>query len=424
MPGLDSKERALLQALQGLEDDMLAFAAHLVAQPSTLGNEAPALAVMEQELQDLGYAPRRVEIDPAALARHPGFAPVPWDYQGRYNLVARRPADAPGGKSVLFNGHLDVVSPEPLEHWQRDPFDPQVAQGWLYGRGAGDMKAGVAAMVYALAAVDRAGLGLAGPATLEAVIEEECSGNGALACLAAGYDAQAVLIPEPFGPTILTSQVGVCWFKVRVRGVSRHALDTGGGVNAIEKCFPLIAALRGLEKRLNAQGHPAFPGMEHPCNFNLGTIRGGDWPSTVPAWAEFSGRLGFWPDIDFEGVRGLMEAAISRVAETDPWLSQHPPELEFYGFRSPGHRVDRDQPAFDLLDRCHQDLGGGPAAEFHSTATTDLRVFVHYGRGQATCFGPVAENIHAANERVSIESVRHTARTYALFLARWCGLVE
>ena len=76
------------------------------------------------------------------------------------------------------------------------------------------MKAGVAAMTYALHAVERAGFGLRAPVTLEAVIEEECCGNGALACLEAGYDAEAVLIPEPFGPTLYTAQVGVLWFKV------------------------------------------------------------------------------------------------------------------------------------------------------------------------------------------------------------------
>ena len=112
----------------------------------------------------------------------------------------QRPADAEGGRSALFNGHLDVVSPEPRDLWDSDPFTPTLRDGWLYGRGAGDMKSGVAAMTYALHAVERAGFGLRAPVTLEAVIEEECCGNGALACLAAGYDAEAVLIPEPFGP--------------------------------------------------------------------------------------------------------------------------------------------------------------------------------------------------------------------------------
>ncbi len=421
---MERRETALLQALEQLDGEMIDFAARLVAEPSTLGNEASVLQVMEEQLAALGHSPRRVEIDPAALADHPGFAPVPWDYQGRYNLIAVRPADGEGGRSALFNGHLDVVSEQPAEGWTRDPYQPEIAGGWLHGRGAGDMKAGVAAMVYALAAVERAGFGLAAPVTLEAVIEEECSGNGALACVAAGYDAEAVLIPEPFGPTILTSQVGVCWFKVRVRGVPNHALDTRGGVNAIEKCYPLIAALRELEQSLNAKPHPAFPGMEHPFNFNLGVLQGGDWPSTVPAFAEFHGRLAFPPELSFQGMRARLEQAVARAAQGDPWLADNPPGLEFYGFRSPGHQAPPGQEALELLGRCHQDLGGGPAAEFHSTATTDLRAFVHYGQGQATCFGPVAENIHAVNERVNLKSVSHTARTYALFLSRWGGLLE
>ncbi len=421
---MNSTEQKLLQAVDNLAEDMIAFSARLVAEPSTLGNEASALQVMEDELTRLGWSPQRVEIDPQALAAHPGFAPVPWDYEGRHNVVAVRPADGESGKSALFNGHLDVVSPEPLGRWDRDPYEPLIKDGWLYGRGAGDMKAGVAAMTYALKAVEAAGFGLAAPVTIEAVIEEECSGNGALACRAAGFDAEAVLIPEPFGPTILTSQVGVCWFKVSLGGVPKHVLETHSGVNAIEKCYVLIAALRELEAELNAQPHPAFGINPHPANFNLGIISGGDWPSTVPAMAEFHCRQGFMPGTEFSEIEARIEGTIARAAAADPWLADNPPVVEFYGFRSQGHQVPPDLPAFALLSQCQQDLAGEPAGIFESTATTDLRSFVHYGRGQATCFGPVAESIHAENERVNIDSVIHTARAYALFLARWCGLLE
>ncbi len=396
----------------------------LVAKPSTLGNEAGVLREMEKELDQLDFNPTKIPIDPAALKDHPGFAPVPWNYENRYNVIGTRPANTDGGKSALFNGHLDVVSPEPLERWTRDPFDPLEMDGWLYGRGAGDMKAGVAAMTYAVRAVDTAGFGLAAPVTIEGVIEEECSGNGALACLAAGLDAEAVLIPEPFGPTILTAQIGVAWFKVTLTGVPKHVLDTHGGVNAIEKCFPLIAALRRLEATLNRSEHPAFKGIENPANLNIGIIKSGDWPSTVPAKAEFHCRMGFFPETPYEDIRRDIVRAVSEAAAEDPWLASHPPAVEFYGFRSEGHSLDPGMQAFRQLDGCHRSLTGSPAENFISTATTDLRAFVQFGRGQATCFGPVAENIHAENERVWIDSIVHTARVYALFLARWCSLVE
>jgi acetylornithine deacetylase len=417
-------EKRLSETVDKLAPEIVACASRLTAEPSTLGNEASVLKVVESELKNLGLVPRRVPIDPEALSDHPGFAPVPWSYDGRYNIAAERPADGNGGRSALFNGHLDVVSPEPLTQWDRNPFDPLEKDGWLWGRGAGDMKSGVAAMIYAVHAVDAAGLGLQAPVILETVIEEECTGNGALACRAAGLDAEAVLIPEPFGPTILTSQVGVVWFKVGLTGVSSHALETGAGINAIEKCYPLMTALRGLEEDLNHPKHPAFKDISHPVNLNIGVIRGGDWPSTVPAQAEFQCRLGFFPGVPFEEVHRRVVDCVSKAASTDAWLKENPPTVEFFGFRSEGHSVERDQPAFNLLSECHRTLSGRPADSYKATCTTDLRSFVHFGTGQATCFGPVAERIHGANERVNIESVIHTAKVYALFLSRWCGTVE
>ncbi len=417
-------EKKLMETVVALSPEIAAFTCRLTAEPSTLGNEASVLAVVESELKTLGFKYQRVPIDPEALSSHPGFAPVPWGYEGRHNVVAGRPADGEGGRSALFNGHLDVVSAEPLGRWERSPFDPFEKDGWLYGRGAGDMKAGVAAMIYAAHAVNAAGLGLKAPVTLETVIEEECTGNGALACRAAGFDADAVLIPEPFGPTILTSQVGVAWFKVVLDGVSSHVLNTGAGINAIEKCYPLIAALRKLEDELNREKPADFAHSPHPANLNIGVIRGGDWPSTVPAWAEFECRVGFLPGVRFEEVREKVTNCIEQAAAQDPWLTKNPPKVEFFGFRSEGHSMDRNQPAFELLSACQEELSGRPAEAFAATCTTDLRSFVHFGRGQATCFGPVAENIHGADERVNIESIIHTARAYALFLARWCGIAE
>ncbi|MFH1034987.1 MAG: ArgE/DapE family deacylase [Pseudomonadota bacterium] len=422
---MESREKALLEAVAALEPRMLEFAGRLVAQPSTLGQEAGALAVMEGELTSLGWPTERVAVDPVALGAHPGFGPLERDQAGRYNVVATRPADAPGGRAALFNGHLDVVSPEPLEQWTKDPFAPRVEDGWLHGRGAGDMKGGVAAMTYALAAVERAGLGLKASVSVEGVIEEECTGNGALACLLAGHDAPAVLIPEPFGPSILTHQVGVLWFKVSVGGVPSHVLNTGGGVNAIEKCFTLIQALRGLEAEMNQRPLPGYDPLAHPLNLNIGIIAGGDWPSTVPARAEFNGRLGYAPGQTFAQVRAQVEQALARAAQADPWLAANPPSLEFYGFRSDGFALERAaEPVLGLLNDCHRQLSGQDAPSYSATCTTDCRAFNLYGAGTATCYGPVAQNIHAGDERVNIASMVQVAKVYALFLARWCGLAE
>jgi acetylornithine deacetylase len=422
---MDARERKIIAVVDALADDIVDLTERLVRQPSVLEKEAGALEVMEEAWRGLGLDPVRVPIDPDRLAAHPGFAPVPWSYEGRYNLVAQCPAADTGGRGALFNGHLDVVSPEPLELWATDPFTPTIRDGWLFGRGAGDMKAGVAAMTYAAFAVKKAGFGLRAPVTLEAVIEEECCGNGALACLDAGYDAEAVLIPEPFGPTLYTAQLGVLWFKVIVRGAPTHVLAATAGTNAIEKSWPLIAALRRLESIMNGEDRPPeYRDLDHPINLNIGIFQGGDWPSTVPAKAEFHGRLSFFPGTSYRQVCRRIEAAVAEAARSDPELADHPPEVEFYAFRSEGHRLGRDHPVLSVLNDCHRDLTGRDAKTYVATCTTDLRAFHSFGQARGSCYGPVADNIHGANERVNIASIRQVARTYALFLVRWCDLVE
>lgn len=417
-------EGKITDSIDNFADDILDFTSRLVAEPSILGDEASALEVMEAELSKLSFDPVQVPIDPVKLAQHPGFAPVPWSYEGRYNVAARREASAEGGRSVIFNGHLDVVSPEPVKLWDRDPYEPVEQDGWLYGRGAGDMKSGVAAMTYAVHALEKAGFGFKAPVTIEAVIEEECGGNGALACVAAGHDAEAVLIPEPIGLAILTAQLGVMWFKVSLTGVPRHVYEAQAWVNAIEKCIPLIAALRNLEAEMNQETHPVYQDIAHPINLNIGVIQGGDWPSTVPAAAEFHCRLSFFPRATFDQTRQRIIDTIDRATQQDPWLAENQPKVDFYGFRSQGHVAERNQPAFNTLNDCHREMFERDAENSISTATTDVRAYHHYATAQATCYGPEAENIHAANERVKIDSVIDTAKVYALFLARWCGLVE
>lgn len=421
---MDQREKRIMVEIEHLRQDLLDFLARLVTQDSTLGNEAGVLRLFEDELAAIDLEPRRVPIEPQELAKQPGFAPVLWDYEDRYNLVATRPADASGGKSALFCSHLDVVSPEPMEAWNNDPYEPLARDGWFYGRGAGDMKAGAAAMVYALWAVSRAGFGLSAPVSLAGVIEEECSGNGALACVRAGVDAQAVLIPEPFGPTILTHQLGVLWFKITVTGTPVHVLEAGSGVNAVEKMFVIMSALRALETSLNEKRPHPYNLVPHPINLNLGVIRGGDWPSTVPARCELHGRLSYYPGQSFEEIRQQVEKTVHASAAADSWLVTRQPVVEFYGFRSDGFALEADLPQLETLDVCHQELCGEEAEVYLATCTTDCRAWNQFGQGVATCYGPVAENIHAANERVDINSIMHTAKAYALFLSRWCGLVE
>jgi len=422
---LTRQQEKILATVESLREDILDLTMDLVKQPSTVEHQAGAVAVMAAHLEALGYPPVRIPVDKQKLAAHPGYAPVPFSYAGSDNLVAVRPADGKDGRSALFNGHLDVVSATPEAAWSRDPYEPVISDGWLYGRGSGDMKSGVAAMTYAVKSIDIAGFGLNAPVTIETVVDEECCGNGALSCLLAGYDADAVLIPEPFGPTLNTAQVGVLWFKIQVKGLPVHVLSAPAGTNAIEKSFPLIQALRKVEEQLNTGNIPAkYRDIPHPLNLNVGIFSAGDWPSTVPAQAEIHCRLSYFPGTSFTEIAARIAAVIAQAAAEDDWLREFPPTVSFYGFRSDGHIASVQQPALQTLGNCHRALRGEFPQEYISTCTTDLRAFHHFGRSQNTCFGPIARSIHGVDESVNIDSVIHTAKVYALFLAQWCRLSE
>ena len=190
----------------------------LVRADTTLGNEEAGQAIVRDVLRDLDLDPVDVRMDEEALRAHPLASPFDWETDGKANVVSTwEPADGTpvnGGRSLILNGHIDVVSPEPLSQWgDRDPFGGDHEDGWVYGRGAADMKCGLAAIFGAVRALRRLGLSPGAPIHLESVVEEECSGNGTLQTLLAGYTADAAVIAEPFGAAITTSQVGVLWFK-------------------------------------------------------------------------------------------------------------------------------------------------------------------------------------------------------------------
>ena len=174
------------------------------------------------------------------------------------------------------------MSPEPRSQWDRDPFTAHVEADWLYGRGAADMKCGLAAILGAVKGLRELGLSPHAPVIVQSVVEEECTGNGALQTLLAGYRADAAIIAEPFGAAITTSQVGVLWFDVVIEGLPGHAAEAGHAVNAIEASLTMIAALRVLEAELNASPPPPYDSYPHPISLNVGQIHAGDWNSTVP----------------------------------------------------------------------------------------------------------------------------------------------
>ena len=415
--------RQILDAVDAAFEKQLAFTAELVAVPSLRGQERSAQDLMYSAMEERGLAMDRWTLDVDALSSHPGFGPVTVSYAEADNVVGTYEPAGSGGRSLILNGHVDVVPTGPLENWSRSPWDPAVVNGWMYGRGAGDMKAGHAAALFAFDAVRAAGFDPAGRIHFQSVVEEESTGNGSLSALMRGYTADAVLIPEPEENMLVRANVGVIWFTVRVAGQPTHPREMTKGFNAVDAAYAVIAELRELEERWNAERgrHEYFSDLDHPINFNVGGIAGGDWPSSVPAWCELQMRVSIYPGQGVDEAWAEIEETL-RSAARRPELAGTVPAAQRTGFNAEGYVLEPGSDAERTLAEAHQTAFGTDLESFTTPGYLDARVFTLYAGIPSLVYGPRSEDIHGFDERVHLESVRRVTKSIALFIADWCGV--
>lgn len=416
----------ILAAVEEGFEDQIAFTEALGRYPSLRGQEATAQDFLHDELKKRGYAMDRWTIEVDDIRHHPGFSPVEVDYSNAINVVGTLRPREEKGKSLVLNGHVDVVPEGPLDMWSSPPFEPRRDGDWLYGRGIADMKAGIAANIFAVDALKRLGYRPAATVYQQSVVEEECTGNGALAALLRGYNADAAIIPEPEDDKLVRANTGVLWFRVRVQGVPVHVREAGSGANAIEAAYELIKGLRDLEAAWNDQKgcHRYFEDLDHPINFNVGKIAGGDWASSVPAWCEFDCRIALYPGIKAADAAREIEDHLRRVSDGIPFLANNPPQVIFNGFFAEGYVLEEGTEAEETLARAHMSSYAKPLESFVTPGYLDGRVFVIYGETPCLVYGPYSEAIHGFDERVKLSSVKRVTGTIALFIAEWCGLEE
>ena len=280
----------------------------------------------------------------------------------------------------------------PLEMWARPPFEPYIDGGWLYGRGGADMKAGLCANVFALDALRGLGLQPAGTVHVQSVTEEECTGNGALSALVRGYRADAALIPEPEENMLVRANVGVIWFRIHVKGRPFHVREAGQGANAIEAAYRLIGVLKELESTWNQRrfDYSYFDSLKHPINFNVGKIAGGDWASSVPAWCTMDVRAAIYPGGDPKDAAEEIENCLMERSNSDPFLADHPPRIEYNGFFSRGYVLEEGSDAEAALSRCHALSFGAELESFVTPGYLDGRVFVLYDDSPCLVYGPLS----------------------------------
>ncbi|MBY4947302.1 ArgE/DapE family deacylase [Cupriavidus respiraculi] len=421
----------IADAVRALLPYMTETLSGFVAAASPSGQEQPAADFIEAALRDLGLESERIHLRADAIRDLPLFSPPCCPDGGRYNLLATHRPPTKGGRSVLFNGHLDVVPTGPESMWRNPPFTPVVEDGWLYGRGAGDMKAGIVCALAAFKALRALGVQPAGAVGFNAVLEEENTGNGALATVAALRSAvgagklasfDTVIIPEPLGESLMSAQVGVYWMFIELTGRPAHAAYMTTGVNPVEAGVAVMADLRELEAEWNRPENrpPVYRDHAHPINFNLGQIHGGEWNSSVPCTCTLGVRIGFYPHMDIDETKALVESRIR--ATVDRLASNLELTIRYEGFHAPGCEFDLDVPSMQTLADAHRKVHGVPVAREATTATTDARHFRLMLDTPVTCYGPVARNIHGIDESVSLDSMVRVATTLAQFMHDWCGV--
>lgn len=419
-----SLRERILKSVDECFDEQIAFTQKLVQMPSLRGREHAIQDFLFRELQGRGFAMDRFDMDRAAIEAHPGGSKFS-DAHSEAPIVVgiHRPREEKG-RSLILQSHLDVV-PEGLhDMWSDPPYSAKVEDGWMYGRGAADMKAGAAANVFALDALRRIGFAPAATVYVQSVVEEESTGNGALQTYLEGYTADAVLIPEPEDEMLVRANTGVLWFQVQLRGVPVHVREMGEGANAIDAAWRVVSLLREIEAEWNAEKgeHRFFENETHPINLNIGRIEGGDWASSVPSWCNFDCRISIYPGKTAQEAEQEIRDRVAAFAQEDGFLSNNPPRIVFNGFYAEGYVQEPGTEAEAVLGRAHEGALGEPLKSFVTAGYLDTRVYALYNKIPSLCYGPISRNIHGVDEAVSLDSVKRITGTMALFIAEWCGL--
>jgi acetylornithine deacetylase len=414
IPGAAGKVAAAVDPVMLLDDLRT-----LVHTRSITGSEEAVADLLVEMLSEIqGVAVGLILEDPETIRADPDW---PGEEMPRSTLpivIAR--LGRPGGRRIVLVGHTDVVPPGDPSAWTVDPWAGEVRDGQLYGRGACDMKGGVAAIVAAVRAVSGAGAvdGLMGEVVVAFVPSEEDGGQGMLAAIRAGVTGDMAVITEPSNLDVVVAHAGAITFRLSVPGRAAHASQRREGISALDKLWVLARALEADEARRNAEeSDPLMTALGMPYPTIIGIVRGGDWASTVIDRIVADGRYGVRLGQSPSDAEAELRACIAAACAEDPFLRDHPATVEIVGGRFGSARVPSDHPlpvglarVAELVTGRHSELLGEPYG-------ADMRLLVNEGRTPTVIFGPGDVRVaHSADERVPLAEVEACARVLATWI--------
>ena len=358
------------------------------------------------------------------------------------------------GRSLILNGHCDVVpvTDQELKKWTVDPWQGVIKDGFVWGRGASDMKNGLTAMTWAAKALLDNGIPLKGNLYIESVVGEESQEGetiGAKATVDRGYKAPFAVVCEPTNCDIRVKSSGLFYFELVIQGKEahtsarnlvifpqRHGIPCGKevGVDAIAKAIPFIEFFQRLETQLNQKWRDRIlggGGYPHPGDkqgigiftINPSFIEGGTYLGSIPGYCKITYCV-WYPDwLTDEEVWQEFKEHVDALASTDDWLRENPPKFNVPVLQrwKPMKAVSVDHPGVKILSKSYGEISGKEVIISGVKAVTDATFLSQEGI-PTVVFGPGGLGVHGPDERASIDQIIQCAKVYAIMAMDWCGI--
>jgi len=415
-------ERKIIESIDKKKDDIIKFLRELISFPSVTGNEIEIQKFIRKKLKEMGLKVDMWEPDHNELKKHPGYVPVKNGYTDRPNLVGIYKGTG-NGKSLLFNGHVDVIPAKPLNAWKHKPWAGDIQSDRMYGRGASDMKSGLAAMTMALDILIKLGINLKGDVILEYTVDEEQSGNGTLACVLKGYKADAGISCETSSLHIQPACIGRIWFEIIIKGKPTGIQRAWEGVNAIEKGYSVMKAVSNFgDIRVNKLSHPLYPNVKDALPCMVSVFRSGSFPSSFPDICLLKGSFATLPGEDTNIVKQNFIKHILSFSKKDFWLKNHPPMIKFTGYCGEPSEISPNHPIVSVINKKYRRVIGKKPLITGREGAADIRYLIKYGDTPSVIFGPgLSELMHSTDEYVNISDLISATKILSLTILEWCG---
>ena len=409
------------EAIESIKDEIISFIQTLVQSPSLANDEGHVQNIIFEKLNQLGLTTKKVPVHFDAIQDHPAFCDDGFSPDARTNVVGNW--NNGKGRSLILNGHVDVVPTGAVALWDESPWSGSVKDGRIYGRGSCDMKAGLASGIFAIQILQEIGFKPNGNVMVQSVVGEESGGCGTLINIVKGYRGDGAVILEPTSLKMSPIQSGALTFRLTISGRATHAAMRWDGVSAIEKFNLIHQSILDLEKHRHQSFEVQYyESPDRVAPINIGTIKGGEWHSTVPESVIVEGRFGVFPGETAQDARDAFESHIQNISNKDTWLKNNPPVIEWFEGQFESSQTPLDHPLIQTLtDSFVQTVGEAPILE-GVTYGSDLRLFTNHAQIPAVLFGPGDVRLaHAANEFVEIEEVLTCINIMANMIINWCG---